>query len=74
MSSAELWSLEGDSLEDVWELISNGAPPVKALLDSLEPDRAAAFRAAMLEHWSQYETPDGVREPRHYLLVLGKRR
>jgi SAM-dependent methyltransferase len=69
-----VWWLEGDSLEDVWELISNGAPPVKALLDSLEPDRAAAFRAAMLEHWSQYETPDGVREPRHYLLVLGTRR
>jgi SAM-dependent methyltransferase len=69
-----VWWLEGDSLEDVWELMSNGAPPVKALLDSLEPDRAAAFRAAMLEHWSQYETPDGVREPRHYLLVLGTRR
>ena len=63
-----------DSLEDVWELMSNGAPPVRALLDSLEPDRAAAFRAAMFEHWSQFETPEGVREPRRYLLVLGERR
>jgi SAM-dependent methyltransferase len=69
-----VWWLEGDSLEDVWELMSNGAPPVRALLDSLEPDRAAAFRAAMLEHWSQFETPEGVREPRRYLLVLGERR
>ena len=69
-----VWWLEGDSPEDVWELMSSGAPPVKALLDSLDPDRAGAFRAAMLEHWSQYQTPDGVREPRHYLLVLGTRR
>jgi SAM-dependent methyltransferase len=69
-----VWWLEGNSLEDVWELMSNGAPPVRALLDSLEPDRAAAFRAAMLEHWSQFETPEGVREPRRYLLVLGERR
>src|SRR5205085_2453415 len=69
-----VWWLEGESPEDVWELMSSGAPPVKALLDSLDSDRAGAFRAAMLEHWSQYQTPDGVREPRHYLLVLGTRR
>ena len=37
-------------------------------------ERAAAFRAAMLEHWSQFETPEGVREPRRRLLVLGERR
>jgi SAM-dependent methyltransferase len=69
-----VWWLEGDSLQDVWELMSNGAPPVKALLDSLEPDRRVEFRAAMLEYWSQFQTPDGVREPRHYLLVRGGRR
>jgi hypothetical protein len=54
--------------------MSNGAPPVRALFDSLEPDRAAAFREAMLEHWSKFQTPLGVREPRRYLLVLGRRR
>jgi SAM-dependent methyltransferase len=69
-----VWWLEGSSPEDVWELMSNGAPPVKALLDSLEPDRSAAFRDAMLEYWSQFQTSEGVREPRHYLLVLGRRR
>ena len=69
-----VWWLEGDSPEDVWELMSNGAPPVRALLDSLEPDRGAQFRAAMLEYWSQFETAEGVREPRRYLLVLGWRR
>ena len=69
-----IWWLEGASPQDVWELMSNGAPPVKALLDSLEPDRSATFRDAMLEYWSQFQTADGVREPRRYLLVLGGRR
>jgi SAM-dependent methyltransferase len=69
-----VWWLEGNSPEDVWEFTSNGAPPVRALVDSLEPDRAAALRDAMIEYWSQYETPGGIREPRHYLLVLGTRR
>jgi SAM-dependent methyltransferase len=69
-----VWWLEGESPEDVFELMSNGAPPVRALLDSLEPDRAAAFREAMLEHWSQFQTAEGVREPRRYLLVLGRKR
>jgi SAM-dependent methyltransferase len=70
----QVWWLEGESPEDVFELVSNGAPPVKALLASLEPDRAGAFREAMLDHWSRFQTPDGVREPRRYLLVLGRRR
>jgi SAM-dependent methyltransferase len=69
-----VWWLAGDSPEDVWELMSNGAPPVKALLDSLEANRRAAFREAMVEYWSRFRRPEGVREPRHYLLVLGRRR
>jgi SAM-dependent methyltransferase len=69
-----VWWLEGESPEDVFDLMSNGAPPFRALLDSLEPGRSAAFREAMLEHWSQFQTAEGVREPRRYLLVLGRRR
>lgn len=69
-----VWWLEGESPEQVWEFMSTGAPPFKALLDSLEADRRAAFREAMVEHWSRFQTPEGVREPRHYLLVLGRRR
>ena len=70
----QVWWLEGESPADVFELMTNGAPPLKALIDSLEPDRVAAFRAAMLEHWSQFQTPEGVRESRRYLLALGRRR
>ena len=69
-----VWWLEGDSPVDVWNLMSTGAPPVKALVDSLAADRRVAFREAMLEHWSQFQTDDGVREPRRYLLALGERR
>jgi SAM-dependent methyltransferase len=69
-----VWWLEGDSPEQVWELMSIGAPPAKALVDSLEPDRRKTFREAMVEHWRQFEGPEGVREPRRYLLVLGRRR
>jgi SAM-dependent methyltransferase len=69
-----VWWLEGDSPADVWELMSNGAPPLKAFVDSLEDDRRAEFRDALVEYWSEFETADGVREPRRYLLVHGRPR
>jgi SAM-dependent methyltransferase len=68
------WWLEGESPMEVWELMSVGAPPLRALVDSLAEDRRTAFREAMVEYWSQFQGPDGVREPRHYVLVLGQRR
>jgi SAM-dependent methyltransferase len=68
------WTLEGDSPEDVWELMTSSAPPVKALVESLEPERLADFRAAMLDYWAGFETGGRVVEPRGYLLVTGRRR
>ena len=69
-----VWWLEGGSPEDVWDLMSTGAPPLKTLVDSLEAERRAEFRDAMIDYWSGFETPNGVREPRGYLLVRGRRR
>ena len=69
-----VWHLEGGSPEDVWNLMATGAPPVKALVDSLERVRREEFRAAMLDYWGGFRTADGVSEPRRYLLVLGRRR
>jgi SAM-dependent methyltransferase len=69
-----VWNLEGQSPEDVWKLMSTGAPPVKALVDSLEPARRQEFRAEMLDYWGRFRTRDGVSEPRRYLLVVGRRR
>jgi SAM-dependent methyltransferase len=68
------WNLEAESPESAWELMSAGAPPVKALLESLEPDRRSEFREAMIEHWQGFRSDDGVREPRRYLRAIGRRR
>jgi SAM-dependent methyltransferase len=68
------WYLEGESPEAVWDLITVSAPPVKALVDSLDAERRREFRSAMLEYWDGFRSDGGVREPRRYLLVLGTRR
>jgi SAM-dependent methyltransferase len=69
-----VWTLEGDSPEDVWELMTSAAPPVKALVGRLDPARREKFRSAMLEHWAGFERDGRVGEPRGYLLVVGRRR
>ena len=69
-----VWTLEGDSPEDVWELMTTGAPPVKAFVERLGPDELASFRAEMLEFWGGFEEDGRVVEPRGYLLVTGRRR
>ena len=69
-----VWTLEGDSPEDVWELMTSAAPPMKALVERLEPERLAEFHSAMLDYWRGFERDGRVVEPRGYLLVLGRRR
>lgn len=70
-----VWHLTAESPEAAWTLMSEGAPPLKALLGKLEPTEAAEFRAAMLERWAGFQTDGGgVDEPRRYLLVTGRRR
>ena len=70
-----VWHLTADSPEAAWTLMSEGAPPVKALLGKLEPSEAAEFRAAMVERWQGFQVEGGgVDEPRRYLLVRGRRR
>jgi ubiquinone/menaquinone biosynthesis C-methylase UbiE len=70
-----VWNLTADSPDAAWTLMSEGAPPVKALLATLEPTEAAEFRAAMIERWEGFQTEGGrVVEPRRYLLVTGRRR
>jgi hypothetical protein len=54
--------------------MTQGAPPVKALVDLLDAQQLAEFRAAMLDYWRGFQTDGGVEEPRRYLLVLGRRR
>lgn len=70
-----VWHLTADSPEAAWTLMSEGAPPVKALLGTLGQAEAAEFRSAMIERWEGFQTEGGrVDEPRRYLLVTGRRR
>ena len=69
-----LW-LDARSGEEIWELFSSSAPPVRALLRQLNGTKAEEFHRAFVELYEGYRTgDDGVRAPRRYLLVLGTRR
>ena len=69
-----VWHLEGASGEDVFEFCSRTAPPTKAYLESLDDETRAQVRAALVEYWEGFREGGVVREPRAYLLVLGRRR
>jgi ubiquinone/menaquinone biosynthesis C-methylase UbiE len=69
-----LW-LEADSSEEIWKLFSESAPPVIALLDQLDASGREDFHRAFVELYDGYRTKEGgVRAPRRYLLVLGRRK
>jgi SAM-dependent methyltransferase len=69
-----LW-LEAASGEEIWKLFSESAPPVIALIKQLDPERREEFHRAFVELYESYATKDGgVRAPRRYLLVLGRRK
>ena len=69
-----LW-LEAESGEEIWRLFSESAPPVIALLRRLDPGRREEFHEAFVELYEGYRTEDGgVRAPRRYLLILGRRK
>jgi SAM-dependent methyltransferase len=69
-----VWDLVADSPVAAWELVSTGAPPVKAMLGALEPDQRQRFRAEMLDCWRGFERDGAVVEPRRYLIATGRRR
>src|SRR5579885_1480704 len=69
-----LW-LEAASGEEIWELFSQSAPPVVSLVRRLDETDAEAFHRAFVELYEGYRVEgDGVRAPRRYLLVLGRRK
>jgi ubiquinone/menaquinone biosynthesis C-methylase UbiE len=69
-----LW-LEAESGEEIWELFSQSAPPVIALLKRLDHKHGEGFHSAFVELYESYRMPEGgIRAPRRYLLVLGRRK
>ena len=68
-----LW-IDASSGEELWDLFSTTAPPVMALLAHLGEQDAVEFHRAFVELYEEYRSDDGIRAPRRYLLVLGRRR
>jgi SAM-dependent methyltransferase len=69
-----LW-LEAQTAEEIWELFSGSAPPVRALVERLDPERREEFHQAFVELYAAYDDGHGgIRAPRRYLLVLGRRK
>ena len=69
-----LW-IEADSGEEIWQLFSESAPPVVTLLRAARR-RAEARRSTRRSSSCRRATAtdEGVRVPRRYLLVLGRRK
>jgi ubiquinone/menaquinone biosynthesis C-methylase UbiE len=69
-----LW-LEAASGEEIWKLFSESAPPVVALIGRLDAVQVEEFHEAFVELYESYRSGDrGIRAPRRYLLVLGRRK
>jgi ubiquinone/menaquinone biosynthesis C-methylase UbiE len=69
-----LW-LEAESGEEIWKLFSESAPPVIALVKRLGENEVDEFHRAFVDLYESYRTPEGgIRAPRRYLLVLGRRK
>ena len=69
-----LW-LEAESGEEIWRLFSEPAPPVIALIERLDSEQVEEFHRAFVELYEGYRTDgEGIRAPRRYLLVLGRRK
>jgi SAM-dependent methyltransferase len=70
----DTWFLDAPSGEAVWELWSTSAPPFKAMVAGLPVPRRDEFRRAYIAYADSFPGSCGVRVPRDYLLILGRRR
>ena len=68
-----LW-MDARSGEEIWDLFSTTASPVATVLGRLDEASAREFHRSFVELYEEYPGPAGIRAPRRYLLVLGRRR
>lgn len=66
--------LLGGSAKDLWQLQATSCGPVSLLERSLPPAERARLRSEVTAYYERFATQGGVRAPRPYLLVLGRRR
>lgn len=64
-----------ESPEAMWELFLTAFGPIKALAESLVPERRQALHDAFVGFYEGYRLDDGsVSSPREYLVIVGQRR
>jgi len=66
--------IDAASGEELWSIFSQASPPIQSVLARLDEARAEEFHRAFVELYEEYRTADGIRAPRRYLLVSGRRR
>jgi SAM-dependent methyltransferase len=69
-----VWMQAGESGEAIWQLLTTASPPFKALAEELDPSRRDELHAAWVEFYERHRTPDGIRVPHGYVVILGRRR
>jgi SAM-dependent methyltransferase len=69
-----VFHVEAESGEEVWELFSSSAPPVRVLAERLDDEKREEFHHAFVELFESYREGDTIRAPRPYLLVVGTRK
>lgn len=62
------------SVGEVWDWYARGFGPLRALAESLPPDRADRLKQDVDAYHRHYAVPAGLHVKRDYLLVLGRRR
>lgn len=73
-SIRDVWIQAGVSGEAIWQLLTTASPPFKALAEELDPGRREELHAAWVESYERHRTPDGIRVPRGYVIIVGRRR
>ncbi|MCW4354437.1 class I SAM-dependent methyltransferase [Hoyosella sp. YIM 151337] len=64
----------GTSGEEVWELFSTVYGPTRTLAAALDDERREQLHSDFAGFFEGYRTPEGIHQPRGYLIVLGTRR
>jgi hypothetical protein len=63
-----------DGPEDIWRWYARGFGPVRALIETLDEHRRAAFKREIDAYHGHYMTEAGLRVNRDYLVIIGRRR
>lgn len=64
----------GESGEEIWQLYASSYGPVKSLYETLEENRREELHQAYVDFYEGYREDGGIRAPREYLIILGRRK